>query len=190
MLKGLAFLSFAVAVGIHVSAPARAEPPRPAPPIASSRATPWLEEAIGSQPTLAADDTRLAVIYAEALRERSPEAASLASEQADWLARRETCRTAANPMFCLLDRYDERKKALLVSLPVLARLRRPVSAAEADGAIAVLRRLEPGELSDVTTADNRDALSDVSCRFFARFPEEAAAVQASVGSARDGWAAL
>jgi uncharacterized protein len=188
--------STALAFAAMLAAPlaGRAEERQPMPSFACAQATQWVEKAICSDPELAALDRRLSRVFAEAERELPSHARGLLAAQRDWLRGREECRAeeeAPAQVECLSAQYRERIKGLVVELPVLAGLRRPVSGARANQAMAIFHLLTPDDLYDVTTYGNRDALAEVSCRFFELYPEEAAELfGANDYSSRDAWRPL
>jgi uncharacterized protein len=188
-----AVLVFEAMLGAPLAGDAEVQP-RPAPSFACGQATQWVEKTICSDAELTALDRRLASVFAEAERELAPRTGALLAAQRDWLRLREGCRTreeVADRVQCLFDQYDQRIHDLVLALPVLARLRRPVSAARASEVMAVFHWMTPGELYDATTDANRDALAEVSCRFFELHPQEAAELfRANDYSTRDAWRPL
>jgi uncharacterized protein len=186
-------LAFAAMLGAPLAGRAEVPPP-PAPSFACGEAATWVEKAICSDTELAALDRRLARFFAEAERELPSRAGALRAAQRDWLRGREECRTEEEgpaQVGCLSGQYRERIHDLVVELPELARLRRPVSRARASEVMAVFHWMTPEDLYDVTTDANRDALAEVSCRFFELFPREAAALfEANDYSSRDAWRPL
>ncbi|HEV3074318.1 MAG TPA: ankyrin repeat domain-containing protein [Thermoanaerobaculia bacterium] len=172
-----AALVFAAMLGAPLTGHAE-EQPRPAPSFACGEATQWVEKTICSAPDLTALDRRLSLLFAEAKRELAPHAGELLATQRAWLREREDCRTEeekpANQVQCLSGRYAARIHDLEPELPVLARLRQPVSAARANEVMALFHWMTPDDLIEVTTHANSDALAEVSCRFFELYPKEAA----------------
>ena len=175
----------------------RGETAKPNPSFACSRAQGTMETDICSDVGLADLDRRLALLYAEARREAAPDTAALVKEQRAWLKERDECKDDGSlekrpdRVQCLTLRYEIRAKQLIVGLPVLERLKRPVSEAAAERVVAVFHLMTPDELYEATSDTNRDALGDVSCRFFTRFPHEAAVLFAANSySSRDAWSAL
>ncbi len=132
-------------------------------PVASfdcAKATQWVEKTICSDSALAALDRRLSRVFAEARRELAPRTAKLLAEQREWLGDRQECGTEEDQpaqAACLSARYEERA-------------REPVSDRQANQVIGVFHLMTPDDLYDVTTDGNRDALAEVSCRFFNLFP--------------------
>ena len=168
---------------------------RPAPSFDCHQAASRVEKAICSDADLAAQDRRLSLVFAEAKRELKPHTKPLVEEQRKWLEERKECwEDETDPQYhvdCLSSRYRLRLFQLFDELPVLARLRQPVSDAEAKRVIAVFHLMTPEELYEATTDDNRDALAEASCLFFQRFPREAAELfKADDYSTRDSWRPL
>ncbi len=188
-----AVLVFEAMLGAPLAGRAEVQP-RPAPSFACGQATQWVEKTICSDAELAALDRRLASVFAEAERELPSRAMALLAAQRDWLRAREECRTqeeAPAQVECLSGQYRQRIHDLVVGLPVLAGLRRPVSRARANQVMVLFRWMTPDDLYDVTTHGNRDALAEVSCRFFELHPAAAAELfGANDYSSRDAWRPL
>lgn len=168
-------LAFAAMLGAPLAGHAEKQP-RPVPSFGCGQATQWVEKTICSDRKLAALDRRLSLVFAEAKRELAPRTGELLTAQRAWLRQREECRTVeeVNKAPCLWAQYMERIRDLVPGLPVLADLRRPVSAAHANEVMALFHWMTPDDLTYATTDANRDALAAVSCRFFELYPKEAA----------------
>ena len=187
-------LAFAAMLGAPLAGRAEVPPP-PAPSFACGEAATWVEKTICSDPALAALDRRLGSVFAEAKRELAPHRGELLAAQRAWLRQREDCRTEeakrANQVQCLSGQYAARIHDLVRELPLLASLRRPVAAAQANEVMAVFHWMTPDDLAAATTPVNRDALAEVSCRFFELHPKEAAELfKAEDYSTRDAWRPL
>src|ERR1700688_2270309 len=168
--------------------------PRPVSGFDCAKATQWVEKTVCSDTALAALDRRLAELFAEAKRELAPRTGDLLARQKEWLDKRRECSTEGDQpaqVACLSAQYQERIHQLIVNLPLLARLRQPVSDPQENQVIGVFHLMTPADLYDVTTDGNRDALAETSCRFFHRFPREAAELfKANDYSTRDAWRPL
>jgi uncharacterized protein YecT (DUF1311 family) len=167
----------------------------PTPSFDCARAKSFVEKTICSDATLAALDKRLALAYAEVRREFPRSRGALIKAQRDWLKSREACtdehENIESQVWCLSGLYEQQSSLFLKMLLPALKLKAPVSDIDADKAIAVLRLMTPDDLQRATDSENRDALDEVSCRFFQRFPKEAAVLfGAYFYSSRDAWAPI
>jgi uncharacterized protein len=188
-----AALALEAMIGAPLGAAAEGQP-RSVASFDCAKAMQWVEKTICSDSALAALDRRLSLVFAEARRELAPRTGKLFADQREWLGERQECSTEEDQpaqAACLSARYEERVRGLIVDLPLLARLRQPVSDPQANQVIGVFHLMTPDDLYDATTDGNRDALAEVSCRFFNLFPKEAAELfKANDYSTRDAWRPL
>jgi uncharacterized protein len=181
-------------VGFLVAAACGASwPVAAAPSFDCTKATLPVERIICSDPNLSAADRRMATLYSEARREARANTATLIEEQRLFLKDREDCLEDDDEhrIACLSQRYEIRSRTLFATLPIIEQLRQPVSAATADRLIPLFHLMTPEDLNEAASAENREALSEASCRFFRRFPQEAAALMGPFFySTQDSWTPL
>ena len=150
-----------------------------------------IEKVIGSDAGLAAEDRRLAAVFAEAQQEKEgpidADGVSLLDDQRRWLASLDEC-AGDDTVHCLLERYHNRAKELWGAMPFVLEVRAPLKAADQERLIGLFHWMTADDLNTVTQDDNSEALSEASCRFFERFPREAAVLFAANNySSRDAW---
>lgn len=147
-----------------------------------------VERTICSDSKLAALDRELAKAFAEAKQANAQDREFLKKSQSEWLQKRSECSSSEDnskqvDIPCLQRIYAQRIKFVTYS-----ELWPPFREAKVDRAIARLREMNPQDLLDITTFENRDALSDFSCRFFEKDPVAASQTFAAYfGSTMDGW---
>ncbi len=181
----------AAATGPMPAGPAPAGSAALGPSFDCGRATRAIEKVICSDAGLAAEDRRLAEVFAEARREKeepiATDGVSLLDEQRKWLAERDEC-ADDDAVRCLLGRYHSRAMELWAAMPFVLHVRVPLKAADEERLIGLFHWMSADDLNTVTQDDNDEALSAASCRFFERFPREAEVVFAANSySSRDAW---
>jgi uncharacterized protein YecT (DUF1311 family) len=153
-----------------------------------------IEKVICSDAKLSALDGELGKKFAEMKQANPRDSKSLIEGQRKWLKTRvQQCSYNGKDelpaedkkrdyVSCLQRLYEQRIK--IVSYPELGP---PFRESNVEKAIARLRTMDPQDLYNITTDENGDTLSELSCRFFEKDPAAASKTFASYfGSSMDG----
>lgn len=194
--------------------PAKASP---APGFDCHKASSPIEKVICSDEYLSERDNQLAKKFAEAIKSNPQDKKFLIENQRAWLKKRlEQCSYSGPPahldaskfncgdppesdkheidkapaqnnlqinVSCLQELYEERINTL--SYPEFLP---PLREASVKKALKRFRTMDPEILSKITTPENRDTLSELSCKFFEQDPAAASKTFATnFGSSLDGW---
>jgi uncharacterized protein YecT (DUF1311 family) len=180
-------------IGLFLSQGAIAETTS-APSFDCSKTSYPIENVICSDAELSVLDSDLSKKFAEVKKEHPHNGTFLLHDQRKWLKRRLQCSphgkdeppTEERKQFyvdCLSRLYKERIKVL--SYPEFWP---PFSELNVNKAIERLRTMDPQDLYDIMTDENREMLSELSCRFFEADPAAASQTFAVFfGSSMDGW---
>lgn len=154
-----------------------------------------IEALICSDNKLSKLDSQLAKKFSETKATNKTDANYLITDQRKWLKKRiQQCSYNGKDeapaddkrqdyISCLQRLYEQRIAVLFY--PEFWPLLREVNVARA---IAKLRTMNPQDLYNITTDENRDTLSDLSCRFFEKDPKAASQTFTTYfGSSMDGW---
>ncbi len=184
----------ALLISISLSQIAYAETPA-APSFDCHKTSSPIEQVICSDTKLSELDKELAKKFTEAKKTNPQDVKILIDGQRKWLKMRlQQCSYNGKDeppaedkkqeyVSCLQKLYEQRIKVL--SYPEFWP---PLRESNVDKAIARLRNMDPQDLYNITTDENRDTLSELSCRFFEKDPEAASKTFAMYfGSSMDGW---
>ncbi len=154
-----------------------------------------IEKVICSDSKLSATDAELAKKFTEAKKANPHDKDFLIEDQRKWLKTRlQQCSYNGKDeppaedkkqeyVSCLQKLYEQRIKVL--SYPEFWP---PLREANVEKAIARLLTMDPQDLYNITTDENRDTLSELSCKFFEKDPAAASKTFAAYfGSTMDGW---
>jgi uncharacterized protein YecT (DUF1311 family) len=167
----------------------------PVPSYDCNKASFPIEHIICSDAKLSSLDHELAKKYAEVRKTNPEKSIILRNNQRAWLTTRfqqcssngkddmPTSEKKQEYIGCLQELYENRIKVL--SYPEFLS---PFRESDVNKAIKHLRTMNPQDLFDITTNENRDIISNISCRFFEKDPVAASKTFAVYfGSSADGF---